>query len=273
MERIFEKNTEGKFLYIRHGETTKNKRMEVIDKNKLKAIPEYLDCELDKKGIEQAKKASEIISNFEIEDIWVSPLHRTLQTAFYLFENNPNRDKLVLKVNPFIIEAMSGTDTLSFLISKRKKEFNMNSKVKFDWSYFDSIYTNQKDQDLFYLDFIDKIPEEDKNKLINDIKDNYYVSEDKLRESILNLCYYITNHNIDRIETLLHVFNRNLKFKEFLSKKYNNRDPNKKIIIITHSRFISISTSKKIYSMNEVNDYPDDTYCPKNCEIISINNI
>ena len=273
MERIFEKNTEGKFLYIRHGETTKNKRMEVIDKNKLKAIPEYLDCELDKKGIEQAKKASEIISNFEIEDIWVSPLHRTLQTAFYLFENNPNRDKLVLKVNPFIIEAMSGTDTLSFLISKRKKEFNMNSKVKFDWSYFDSIYTNQKDQDLFYLDFIDKIPEEDKNKLINDIKDNYDINEDKLRESVLNLCYYITNHNIDRIETLLHVFNRNLKFKEFLSKKYDNRDPNKKIIIITHSRFISISTSKKIYSMNEVNDYPDDTYCPKNCEIISINNI
>ncbi len=266
---IYELNTEGKFLYIRHGETQKNKTMEKIDKSKLISIPEFLDCQLDIKGIEQAKKASEIISKLDIEEIWVSPLHRTLQTAYYLFENHPNIDNLVMKINPYIIETMSGTDTISFLISKRKKEFNMNSKVKFDWSYFDSIFTNQKDQDLFYLENIDKIPENDRNKLISDIKSNYE-NEEKLRESVLELTNYIVNHNMDRVESLTHASQRCLKFKEFLSNKYTNKDPSKKVIMVTHSRFICLSTSKKLYSMKEVDYYPDDSYFAQNCQIISI---
>ena len=265
----YELNTEGKFLYIRHGETKKNKIQEKIDKTKLLPKPEFLDCELDIKGIEQAKKASEIFYKLDIEEIWVSPLHRTLQTAYYLFENHPNKDNLVMKINPYIIETMSGTDTISFLISKRKKEFNMNSKVKFDWSYFDSIYTNQKDQDLFYLENIDKIPENDRSKLIENIKSNYD-NEEKLRESVLELTNYIVNHNIDRVETLTHASQRCLKFKQFLSNKYTNNDPSKKVIMVTHSRFICLSTSKKLLSMKEVNDYPDDSYFAKNCQVISI---
>lgn len=174
-----------------------------------------------------------------------------------------------MKINPYIIETMSGTDTISFLISKRKKEFNMNSKVKFDWSYFDSIFTNQKDQDLFYLENIDKIPENDRNKLISDIKSNYE-NEEKLRESVLELTNYIVNHNMDRVESLTHASQRCLKFKEFLSNKYTNKDPSKKVIMVTHSRFICLSTSKKLYSMKEVDYYPDDSYFAKNCQIISI---
>ena len=174
-----------------------------------------------------------------------------------------------MKINPYIIETMSGTDTISFLISKRKKEFNMNSKVKFDWSYFDSIFTNQKDQDLFYLENIDKIPENDRNKLISDIKSNYE-NEEKLRESVLELTNYIVNHNMDRVESLTHASQRCLKFKEFLSNKYTNKDPSKKVIMVTHSRFICLSTSKKLYSMKEVDYYPDDSYFAQNCQIISI---
>lgn len=53
---IYELNTEGKFLYIRHGETQKNKTMEKIDKSKLISTPEFLDCELDIKVLNKQKR-------------------------------------------------------------------------------------------------------------------------------------------------------------------------------------------------------------------------
>lgn len=72
------------------------------------------------------------------------------------------------------------------------------------------------------------------------------------------------------LKTLTHASQRCLKFKQFLSNKYTNNDPSKKVIMVTHSRFICLSTSKKLLSMKEVNDYPDDSYFAKNCQVISI---
>ena len=89
---LFYTNTTGKFLYIRHGktlfnqvETEENKFIVKVDKN-------YLDSPLADVGISQAKSIQSIVNIFDIEEIYVSPLTRALQTASYIFENHPQRD-------------------------------------------------------------------------------------------------------------------------------------------------------------------------------------
>ena len=75
-----------------------------------------------------------------------------------------------------------------------------------------------------------------------------------------------------RIETLNHLFQRVLKFKSFLKEKYGNEldDNSRKIIIVSHSCFGQIFTSKLCYELKDINDYPKDSCDMKNCEAVSV---
>jgi glutaminase len=87
---------------------------------------------------------------------------------------------------------------------------------------------------------------------------------------LLELSRYATG--INRFpESLTNMFRRNLKFKEYLNSLEIEKDDRKKIIVYTHSCFIQISTSKLAYSLDAVHKFPNDTYKPENCEIITIN--
>ena len=44
-----------------------------------------------------------------------------------------------------------------------------------------------------------------------------------------------------------------------------------KVLVVTHSAMIRISTSFKVNEVDSINLYPDDCYNAENCEIISIN--
>ena len=107
-EKLYSKDTKGKFLFIRHGQTSFNKAMSEKGIKKVKSDPKFLDPELTKEGIEEGKKFSKNYENYNIEQIYVSPLYRTLQSAYFLFKNHPQKNEIIIKVHPLICEITNG---------------------------------------------------------------------------------------------------------------------------------------------------------------------
>ena len=131
---LYSRNLEGKLLFMRHGETNFN-----IDKNykKRKVNKTYIDCRLNEKGIEQAKSRQEILNTLSFEQVYVSPFYRALQTLTYSLANHPNKDNIIAIVHPLVSEVGNCINDYVLDIKQSKKDFNMNSKVKIDWSLFD----------------------------------------------------------------------------------------------------------------------------------------
>ena len=269
-EKLYEKNTNGKILYIRHGQTNYNKNSNKSNLNIISTKPEYIDCDLNEKGIEQTNKLSNQIIKLKIEQIYVSPLSRALHTALILFKNHPDKDKIIIKIHPLITEVISGVHGFVFDIQNSKKIYNMDNEIKFDWSIFDSYYKSYIDQDLFFLNFIDCFSEKKLKEKLEKIYSFY--GKDNLKIKLGEFAKSRVDSGFKRFETLNHLFKRNLEFKKFLYETHKNNlnDINNKIIIITHSAFTKISTSKKAYLEELKSIFPNDCYKINNCEIISI---
>ena len=74
------------------------------------------------------------------------------------------------------------------------------------------------------------------------------------------------------IETLNHCFYRSLNFKKFIKNKYKNdlNNNEKKIIVVTHSDYVRLASSKKAFDNEAIKNFPDDGILLKNCECLSI---
>jgi len=268
-EKLYSKDTKGKFLFIRHGQTSFNKAMSEKGIKKVKSDPKFLDPELTKEGIEEGKKFSKNYENYNIEQIYVSPLYRTLQSAYFLFKNHPQKNEIIIKVHPLICEITNCVHDIPFnLINRNKKDFNMNSEIKFDWSLFDNIYKSDFDKLFFYFNNIDTIS--------NDIKKEKYdiISKSYGKENYINNIIDLINFNFDKhMESPKHVFERFNLFKQFLRDNHKNtlNDCDKKVFVITHNCFLKCGTSKIIYNytIND-DDIPSDGCLCNNFDVVSI---
>ena len=100
--------------------------------------------------------------------------HRALQTITLVLENHPNKENIKIIVHPLISELIIGIQDFLFVIKKTKKDFNMNSKIKIDWSYFDEYVKNSKyDENFIYYDYMNLIDENEKNKHYLKWKEKY----------------------------------------------------------------------------------------------------
>ena len=161
----------GKFLFMRHGQTWYNKQKG--DESR-KYNPDLCDAHLSDTGIDQIKSKQEIINKLNIEKIYVSPYYRALQTITLVLENHPNKENIKIIVHPLISELIIGIQDFLFDIKKTKKDFNMNSKIKIDWSYFDEYVKNSKyDENFIYYDNMNLIDENEKNIFYLKCKEKY----------------------------------------------------------------------------------------------------
>ena len=258
----------GKFLFMRHGHTEFNSDH---DKSRQKN-PLYIDCHLSKKGIEQVKAKQKLINSLYIEKVYVSPFYRALQTASLLLENHPNLNNICVVVHPKIAEIGGCTHDFIFDIKKSKKDFNINAKVKFDWNIFDEYVRNIKyDENFFYFEEYNNLNDKEKSELYSNLKRSYDNNELLLyyKEMEKLAGYRIKIHK--KFESLNHEYNRFLDFKNNLNKihKSSLEDTNKKILMISHSSFIKVSTSPVPYLETNKKVHPS-CHAMKNVEIISI---
>ena len=266
--KLYEQNTNGKFLFIRHGQTYYNKKSKELGSQKVKLDPNLLDAELTEEGIEEGIKFSKFYEQFEIEEIYVSPLYRALQSAYYLFKDHPEKNNIVIKVHPLLTEITNAVHDISFdLINRNKKDFNMNSDIKFDWSYFDEKYKDKSEQMFYYFDNIDRIDENVKMEQYEVISNSY--GNENYKDNIINLIKLSLDKSM---ESPRHVFERFNLFKQFLRDNHKNtlNDCDKKVFVITHNCFLKCGTSKDIYNFTKEDGMSTDGFFPKNFDVLSI---
>ena len=266
----YSKDTNGKILLMRHGETTFNCEPDKVGKL---TSTKYIDCKLTEKGIEQAKSIQDILNKLSFETIYISPMYRAFQTISYALENHPNLENIKVVVHPLVNEVTSCVQDYILDIKKTKKDFNMNTKVKFDWSLFDDfVKTLTWDENFYYFDNFDCFEDSKKMEMYEKLKKLYDNNDfEAFKEELSNLAK-IRYAQKKRFESLRHLQIRFNKFCEFIKKKHKDTLDilDKKILILTHDSFIKCATNRTVYESPDIQNYHPDSYSPKNCEIISL---
>ena len=90
----YEKNLNGKYIYIRHGQTDYNKNSRISKNNSIRYDNDYIDCILNETGISQAKSIQETLKTLKISKVYCSPLRRCLDTCLISLENHPNKKEI-----------------------------------------------------------------------------------------------------------------------------------------------------------------------------------
>jgi broad specificity phosphatase PhoE len=268
---MFEKSSNGKILYIRHGETYYNKKLISSENTKEVQIDEfYIDSNLSEEGRRQAEGLAENLKDLKIKFVFSSPLNRCLETTHSALKSHPNRANIKVIIHPQITEVIHGAQDIAKNILKKKEIYNENSEIFYDWTLFDEFYTISDEAEFYFLTFIDNIPSDDDaiHYLINDLME----SKNKEGKYAKILSHFLLNNK--RPETLQHLFQRSKKFKNFLKIFLDENptdDSETKIAVVTHSAFIRMSTSAEGNKKERLDAYPEDCYKPDNCEIISLN--
>ena len=258
----------GKFLFMRHGETFFNQKKHFMGK----IDPELCDSHLTDKGIQQILLSQEKINKLNIEKVYVSPYYRALQTVSIALEKYPNAKDLKVVVHPKIAEVVCGVHDYIIDIKQTKKDFNMDSNIKIDWSYFDEYVKNIKyDENFFFFENIDLIDEDEKNDEYLKLKKLYDSGDMKSYKEELGKFLKHKSKKIKKHESLKHAYERFKEFKDFLRNEHKGTidDIDKKILCVCHSTFINTATSPVPISTKS-HEKPNNLYKIKNGEIITL---
>ena len=260
----------GKFLFMRHGQTWFNRQKG--DESR-KYNPDFCDAHLSDTGIDQIKSKQEIINKLNIEKIYVSPYYRALQTVTLVLENHPNKENIKIIVHPLISELVFGIQDFLFDIKKTKKDFNMNSKIKIDWSYFDEYVKNSKyDENFIYYDNMNLLDENEKNKHYLKWKEKYEKGNIEGFKKDITEFLLEKKKIFFKFESLKHGFQRFEEFKKFLKNEHKDTidDKNKKVLCVSHGAFINTATSPKPFLVDKLDEIPNNLYHIQNGEIITL---
>ena len=266
---LYAKNLSGKIIFIRHGETDYN--IDFSKKGaKIKGDIHYIDGHLNSTGERQAINSSKNFKLLNIEDVYVSPLYRTLQSATLFFKYHPNKKNITIHVHPLLTEVVSSVNNFTCDIEGTKKIFNMNSEIKVDWSIFDNEFKTPQEQNFFFFNYIDLLPKEKNEEMKKKLYDSF--GTDKVKQSVGELGKLIVDLKMKRLESLNHLFKRAVSFKVFLHEKYKSsmKNKNKKIFIVSHSCFGQMFTTKECYNKKTITEYPKDSCEMSNCEAVSV---
>jgi broad specificity phosphatase PhoE len=266
---LYEKNTDGTVLFIRHGQTQYNQIETPENKDEVKLRQDLLDCPLNVVGRKQAEEAQAKLNEFKVKYVYSSPLMRCLESTYFALQNHPDRQSFKVVVCPLITETVHGVHDFTIDLQKKKSQFNLESEVKFDWGFFDSCFPDPKAAEVYFLEYVDNVDSSTKKK-VEEMKAQ--LLENATPELLVKFATYFRDLK-KRPETFKRMLQRGLDFNRYISTLKKELSPNEKILVFTHSTFIMILDSKKAREMETIPDFefPDDCYKPTNFEILSMN--
>ena len=267
----FKPDLSGKFLFMRHGETLFNKMRE--DPSRV-YNPDLSDSHLSEEGIEQAKSRKEDLNKLNIEKVFVSPYFRAIETMSYALESYPNIENIIAIVHPKISEVVCCSNNFIIDIKKTKEKFNMNSKVKVDWSLFDELIKQSKyDENFFFFEYMNLLGDKEKEEEYIKLKSLY--DKGDIKEYKNELRNFLESHyeHYRKYESFKHSNERFDEFKYYLKNEFKEsiNDENKKVLCVCHSALLNAAISPTPFLKDEIEEEKSDNlYQIKNAEIISI---
>ena len=265
----YSKDLNEKLLFMRHGKTDFNA---AINQANRRVNPLYIDSKLILKGINQAKSKQNILNSLSLEKVYVSPFYRALQTLTFALQNHPNKNNIIALVHPLVGEITSCVNDYILDIKQTKKDFNLNSTIKIDWSLFDEYIKGIKyDENFYYFDNFDNFDEKEKNKIYFKLKNFYDKGNIKQLKIGLAELSKLRFKKKKRFESLMHAQNRFKKFIDYIKQIHKKTMQNKeeKILVFSHGAFMKVATNLAPYKSKLIEKLNSNCYAPKNCEILS----
>ena len=196
-----------------------------------------------------------------------------MQTLTISLQNHPKKDNIIAVVHPLVSEIGNTLNDYILDIKKTKKDFNLNSKIKIDWSVFDEYVKQTKyDENFFYFENFDCFDENEKNKKYLELKKYYDNGEiDKLKKGLADLSSLRLNKYKISLESLKNAQGRFKKFLEYIKETHKDtlENKNEKIMVYSHGSFMRVGTNMTPYSSEKIEKFHSHSYSPQNCEILS----
>jgi len=209
------------------------------------------DSHLSELGIKQATKAQQITNNIKIHTVFVSPLRRTLETAYHIFKNHENFENIKFIVVPSLRESLNTVSDIPENIDEVQTEY---SKLipQLDFSMFQQY----KNKSLYY---IEDMPKEIQIKLSKNLNKTHNFS---YKDPVEDISELIRAQNPKKLEGKWNVFNRTCAVKSMV-KKYISKNAipkDQKIVLVTHFVYCYIHTGRwqREYQRDEELPTPDE---------------
>jgi len=81
------------------------------------------DCGIHSSGVEECLKAQKVANSLDIHTVFVSPLKRTMETAYQVFKNHPNFEKIRFIVAPKAKEGLKACSDIVGDIEQTMQHF------------------------------------------------------------------------------------------------------------------------------------------------------
>ncbi|CAI2376181.1 unnamed protein product [Moneuplotes crassus] len=255
-------NSKYNFAY----ETMTSKGYTEEDEKKLRVKKDLRDSPLSDLGIQQCIKAQPLANKLKVDHVFVSPLKRALETAYYVFMNHPNFDNIQFILMPILKEAIDTTCDIPVNVQETVEEFK-GKFPKFDTSelekYSDPLHFFLED---INLDFSKKI-------LSSKILD----SNDPLCSNAYDLLLDEINENYPaQIETRKSAITRVNKAKKVVKDflESTELDSDSKVVLVGHSNYFKMWTGKWDRDISSYGDQlpePSDSVFLRNCQFLPDN--
>jgi len=168
-----------------------------------------------------------------------SPLRRCLQTTMKIFENHPNKPKVV--VYPLIKEISSSSCDLPGDFNEIKKEF-----PDFDFT----LVEQHPAKELWFIDILEN--EQQKKDIYDELFKLYPVREDAVKNAAKVVAQkMLENFPAEEYEALVDLNKRVTKAKKWLKEKLNEVKEGEFMAVVTHSKVLQSFIAKEYGALGE----------------------
>ena len=192
------------------------------------------DSELADVGIDLCISKQRIFNSINIHTVFVSPMRRALQTAYYTFKNHPNFDKIKFIIIPKARESINFASAIPT---------NIDSVV----SHFRELIPNLDDSELDkYKDRLHYFIEDtDLHTYEEILEEKQYKESDVIKSNVFDLIVEKAQRiKPKELESKASIFKRVNSVKSFISDYIQNLEPNEKVVLATHYFFLQYWTGE-----------------------------
>ncbi|CAI2377065.1 unnamed protein product [Moneuplotes crassus] len=223
--------------------------------------PKFRDPKLSETGHHQCREARPLVNGLKIHTVFVSPMRRTLETAYLVYHTHPDFKNIRFVILPVIRESLNTSSDIPSDIDFIVEEFR-ELIPQLDDSLLEA-YCDRKHY------FIEDLQDEVKNVIQAELGEN---TEDPLGSNAYDLFIRESKKIFPaRLESRWNVYDRSVKTKNFVKNYIKNYHipKDQKIILLAHCIYFYMHTGKwdQKCSRKEELPYPAEFIRMKNCEI------
>lgn len=256
-------------LLQRHGRSLANESYAMIkdhsnfeELSKWICDPSLRDPRLSETGHQQWRDARPLVNNLKIHTVFVSPLRRTLETAYLCYSAHPDFERIRFVILPIIRESLNTSSDIPSDVDQVIEEFK-ELIPQLD----DSLLDQYEDRKHY---FIEDLQTDVKDVIKAELGDD---DEDPLGSNAYELFIRESKQVFPgRLESKWNVYDRSVKAKKFIKNYIGNYQipKDQKIVILAHWIYFYMHTGSWDWKCDREKElsYPTEYIRMKNCEIL-----